>query len=98
MEKSNLTFLAKKTSTDINVFKQDAAQVLLTQKSDATNLELPKKQREVSEVVNELIQMGLVQESLMGAQLKRRLAELRGEEEALVESGWRPTPARHFGI
>ena len=98
MEKSNLTFLAKKTSTDINVFKQDAAQVLLTQKSDATNLELPKKQREVSEVVNELIQMGLVQESLMGAQLKRRLAELRGEEEALVESGRRPTPARYFGF
>ena len=98
VEKSNLTFLAKKTSTDVNVFKQDAAQVLLTQKSDASNLELPKKQREVSEVVNELIQMGLVQESLMGAQLKRRLAELRGEEEALVESGRRPTPARYFGF
>ena len=94
VEKANFTFLAKKTSTDTSVFKQDAAQVLLAQKSDTSNLELPKKQRELCEVVNELVQKGLIQETLMGAQLKRRLAELQGEEEALVESGRRPTPAR----
>ena len=57
-------------------------------------MELPKKQRELCEVVNELVKKGLIQETLMGAQLKRRLAELQGEEEALVESGRRPTPAR----
>ena len=94
VEKANFTFLAKKTSTDISTFKQDAAQVLLAQKSDTSNMELPKKQKELCEVVNELVQKGLIQETLMGAQLKRRLAELKGEEEALVESGRRPTPAR----
>jgi len=94
VEKANFTFLAKKTSTDISAFKQDAAQVLLAQKSDTSNMELPKKQKELCEVVNELVQKGLIQETLMGAQLKRRLAELQGEEEALVESGRRPTPAR----
>ena len=94
VEKANFTFLAKKTSTDISAFKQDAAQVLLAQKSDTSNMELPKKQRELCEVVNELVKKGLIQETLMGAQLKRRLAELQGEEEALVESGRRPTPAR----
>ena len=46
-------------------------------------------------MVHDLVQLGLVQEAMMGAQLKRRLAELRGEEEALVESGRRPTPARY---
>ena len=94
VDKASFTFLAKKTSTDINVFKQDAAKMLLSQKSDTSNLELPKKQRELCEVVNELVQLGLVQESMMGAPLKRRLAEIQGEEEALVESGRRPTPAR----
>jgi len=94
VEKANFTFLAKKTSTDISAFKQDAAQVLLAQKSDTSNMELPKKQKELCEVVNKLVQKGLIQETLMGAQLKRRLAELQGEEEALVESGRRPTPAR----
>ncbi len=94
VEKANFTFLAKKTSTDISAFKQDAAQVLLAQKSDTSNMELPKKQKELCEVVNKLVQKGLIQETLMGAQLKRRLAELKGEEEALVESGRRPTPAR----
>ena len=34
VEKANFTFLAKKTSMDISAFKQDAAQVLLAQKSD----------------------------------------------------------------
>jgi hypothetical protein len=94
VEKANFTVLAKKMSTDISAFKQDAAQVLLAQKSDTSNMELPKKQRELCEVVNELVKKGLIQETLMGAQLKRRLAELKGEEEALVESGRRPTPAR----
>jgi len=94
VEKANFTVLAKKMSTDISAFKQDAAQVLLAQKSDTSNMELPKKQKELCEVVNELVQKGLIQETLMGAQLKRRLAELKGEEEALVESGRRPTPAR----
>ena len=92
VEKSSFTFLAKKTATDINVFKQYAAQMLLLQKSDTSNLELPKKQRELCKVVNELEQ--LVQEAMMGAPLKRRLAEIQGEEEALVNSGRRPTPAR----
>lgn len=72
----------------------ESEQVLLAQRSDMSNLELPKKYKEVCEVVNDLIQLGLVQESMMGAQLKRQLAELQGEEEALVESSHRPTPAR----
>ena len=96
MEKSNLIFLAKKTATDLNTFKQDAAQTLMAQKSDTSNLELPKKHKEVCEAVHDLVELGLVQEALMGAQLKRRLAELKGEEEALVESGRRPTPARYI--
>ena len=95
VEKSNLIFLTKKTATELNTFKQDAAQMLLAQKSDTKNLELPKNHKELCEVVHDLIQLGLVQEAMMGAQLKRRLAELRGEEEALVESGRRPTPARY---
>jgi len=95
VEKSNLTFLTKKTATELNTFKQDTAQMLLAQKSDTKNLELPKNHKEVCEVVHDLVQLGLVQEAMMGAQLKRRLAELRGEEEALVESGRRPTPARY---
>ena len=98
MEKSNLIFLAKKTATDLNTFKQDAAQMLMAQKSDTSNLELPKKHKEVCEAVHDLVERGLVQEALMGAQLKRRLAELKGEEEALVESGRRPTPARYIYI
>ena len=72
--------------------------MLLAQKSDTSNLELPKKHKEVCEVVHDLVQLGLVQEAMMGAQLKRRLAELKGEEEALVESGLRPTPARYIYI
>ena len=72
VEKASLMFLAKKTATDINVLKQDAAQMLLSQKSDTSNLELPKKQRELCEVVNGLVQLGLVQEAMMGAPLKRR--------------------------
>jgi len=98
VEKSNLIFLAKKTATDLNTFKQDAAQTLMAQKSDTSNLELPKKHKEVCEAVHDLVELGLVQEALMGAQLKRRLAELKGEEEALVESGRRPTPARYIYI
>ena len=98
VEKSNLIFLAKKTATDLNTFKQDAAQMLMAQKSDTSNLELPKKHKEVCEAVPDLVERGLVQEALMGAQLKRRLAELKGEEEALVESGRRPTPARYIYI
>ena len=98
MEKSNLIFLAKKTATDLNTFKQDAAQTLMAQKSDTSNLELPKKHKEVCEAVPDLVERGLVQEALMGAQLKRRLAELKGEEEALVESGRWPTPARYIYI
>ena len=43
VEKANFTFLAKKTSTDISVFKQDAAQELFAQKSETSDLELPKK-------------------------------------------------------
>lgn len=93
VEKANLTCLAKKTAVDVNTFKQNAAQVLLAQRSDMSNLELPKKYKEVCEVVNDLVQLGLGQESMMGAQLKRRLAELQGEEEALVESSHRPTTA-----
>ena len=96
LAKSNLIFLAKKTATDVNTFRQDAAQMLMAQKSDTSNLELPNKHKEVCEAVNDLVQQGLVQEALMGAQLKRRLAELKGEEEALVESGRRPTPARYI--
>ena len=94
VEKACYTFIARKTATDINVFKQDAAQVLLAQKSDTVNLELPKKQRELCEVVSELVKLGIVQESMMGAPLKRRLAEIKREEDALVESGRRPTAAR----
>ena len=70
--KTNFTFLAKKTSTDTSVFKQDAAQVLLAQKSDTSNLELPKKQRELCEVVNELVQKGLIQELMMGGTVKEK--------------------------
>ena len=76
------------------MYRQDASQILLSQKSNTSNLELSKKQRELCEVVHELVHLGLVQESMMGALLKRRLAEIQGEEEALVESGHRPTPAR----
>ena len=72
VEKANFTFLAKKTSTDTSVFKQDAAQVLLAQKSDTSNLELPKKQRELCEVVNELVQKGLIQELMMGGTVKEK--------------------------
>ena len=43
-------------------------------------------------MVNELEQ--LVQEAMMGAPLKRRLADIQGEEEALVKSGGHPTSAR----
>ena len=39
VEKSNLTFLTKKTATELNMFKQDVAQMLLAQKSDTKNLE-----------------------------------------------------------
>ena len=52
--------------------------MLLAQKSDTSNLELPKKHKEVCEVVHDLVQLGLVQEAMMGAQLKRRLVELKG--------------------
>ena len=52
--------------------------MLLAQKSDTSNLELPKMHKEVCEVVHDLVQLGLVQEAMMGAQLKRRLVELKG--------------------
>ena len=94
VDKASFTFLAKKTSTDINVFKQDAAQMLLSLKSYTSNLELPKKQRELCEVINELVKLGLVQELMMGAPLKRRYRGRRKRWLRAVDA--QPQPGKYF--
>ena len=88
-------FYGHKTKPDYEGFHEDAGQFLLAQKGDTSGLDIPKRLEEISEIADSLIAHNLMDKSLMGPQMKRRLSELRAEEKVLEENGKRPTAARY---
>ena len=97
--KTNLTlsgsfeFYGHKTKPDYKGFNEDAGQFLLAQKGEITSIEIPKKLQEICEIFDNLIDHNMIDKSLMGPLMRRRLVELRAEEKALTDSGRQPTAA-----